>query len=96
MLGGKTEVDAGSRSTPLTTGLKRPPLVRKKVQAVTAKLKPTTKAVYSSCAGVCGFVAVETPRSWFLFEDALAVSMPAKANVRKTIVPRNSPTTAKT
>ena len=90
------EVFAKSKGCKLTTGLKRPPLIRKNVHAVIAKLNPAARAMYNNCSGVCNLVAVETSAPCFWFEDALAVSTPANANTRKTMVPRNSPITATT
>lgn len=80
----------------LTTGLNKPPLIRKKVQAVTAKLNPAATAAYNSCDGDAAGGAVETPFPWSLLEDAPATSTPAKARKTKMRVPRNSPTTATT
>lgn len=46
----------------LTAGLNKPPLIRKKTQALTANEKPNASAIYSNCDGVdCAGVPVLTP-----------------------------------
>jgi len=64
-----------------TAGLKRPPLIRKKTQTVTASEKPNAKEMYSSDPMSMGLV----PRR------LLATCVAAKAKNRKRKVPTYSP-----
>ena len=79
-----------------TTGLNKPPLIRKKVQALTVKLNPAASAIYNNCCGVAFLTEVLTSPFWLVFEEILATWPPAKAKKRKKIVPINSPMTATT
>ena len=72
----------------VTAGLKSPPEIRKKTQALTASEKPKQRAMYCSC---CGFepasATVRPPVDGML----LATWVPDRANQRKRTVPTNSP-----
>lgn len=68
----------------VTAGLKRPPLMRKKTQALTARLKPNASAMYSRVLGD-GEVSPAAE------EASLATWVPANAKKRKRNVPTNSP-----
>jgi hypothetical protein len=75
----------------VTAGLNSPPLMRKKTQALTAKLKPKERAMYCSCWGfepVCSTVRPEEEGIEF------ATWAPERANQRKRTVPTNSPVMA--
>jgi len=68
----------------VTAGLNIPPLMRKKTQALTVRLKPNASAMYSRVLadGVFSPNAVEA---------SLATWVPANAKKRKRNVPTNSP-----
>jgi len=76
----------------LTAGLNNPPLMRKKIQAFTARLKPNESEMYRSFDGstppvvapvVLLFAVVPAPM--------FATCVPPKAKKRKKVVPINSP-----
>jgi hypothetical protein len=71
-----------------TAGLKRPPLIRKKTQALTARLKPNASEMYISVPRA-GEVVV--PSGLLAASASFATWAPAKAKKRKRNVPRNSP-----
>lgn len=70
----------------LTAGLKRPPLIRKKAQALTASEAPNVKAMKRRfiVSGVLSFAGIADTATW-------AAVKPMK---RKENVPQNSPTKA--
>jgi hypothetical protein len=67
----------------LTAGLNNPPLMRKKTQTLTARLKPKARAMYKSAPTVGCFA--------FGSASILATWVPAKAKKRKRKVPTSSP-----
>jgi hypothetical protein len=69
----------------VTAGLKRPPLMRKKTQALTARLKPKASEMYKS-SPIVGMAP--KPQSLQPWSATLAA---AKAKKRNMKVPRNSP-----
>ena len=78
----------------LTAGLKSPPLILKKTQALTANENPKLKLMYSSCAGFFCTTVVTIVVPVLVFEEMLATWVPANAKKRKKIVPANSPMAA--
>lgn len=56
----ESQFDSVVKQEDHTTGLNKPPLIRKNVHAKTTKLKPAESAMKSSCWGVFCAVAVET------------------------------------
>ena len=82
----------------LTAGLKRPPLIRKNTQALTAKENPKARAMKASAEvfGVCEMPPLP-PFAVLLaaFEvAAFATCVAEKAKKRKRKVPQNSPAMA--
>lgn len=69
----------------VTAGLNRPPLMRKKTQALTARLNPNASEMYKSSA-IVG--AAPKPHS---LQPSRAILAAAKAKKRNMKVPRNSP-----
>lgn len=72
----------------VTAGLNRPPLMRKKTQALTASENPKPRYIYCSCCGfepVCS--TVKPAEEGMLF----ATCAPERANQKKRAVPTNSP-----
>ena len=86
-------VDCG-KHLELTAGLKSPPLILKKTQALTARENPKLKLIYSSCAGFFCATVVTIVVPVFVFDEILATCVPANAKKRKKIVPANSPIAA--
>lgn len=74
----------------LTAGLNRPPLIRKKVHALTARLNPKHKLINISFDGLDARLG-ETPSSC---GAELTVLVPPKANSKNMNVPENSLRTA--
>jgi hypothetical protein len=69
----------------VTAGLKRPPLMRKKTQALTARLNPNASEIYKSSEILGGRPEPHVLQSW------RATLAAAKAKKRNMKVPRNSP-----
>jgi hypothetical protein len=69
----------------VTAGLKRPPLMRKKTQALTARLNPNASEMYRSSAMVGDAPNAHSLQPW------RATLAAAKAKKRNMKVPRNSP-----
>lgn len=81
--------NAPTRHIPsVTAGLKRPPEMRKKTQALTAREKPKDRLMYRSWAGLeaCAMVMDVCGAVW-----VFATCVPEKAKKRKRKVPMNSP-----
>lgn len=76
----------------VTAGLKRPPLMRKKIHTLTMRLNPNTTEMYSRTVGekpVASPVVVFD--SSLAVEPMLATCVPANAKKRNMVVPTNSP-----
>lgn len=74
----------------VTAGLKRPPLILKKTQALTARDIPKQRAMYSNLAGLAARSEAFAPTGGAV----LTVFVPPKANRRNKNVPTNSPAQA--
>ena len=80
----------------LTTGLNRPPLMRKNVHAVTGNENAAPNAIYSSSEGVTDETEVSMLPFLVLLDEMKATWAAENAMKMKTVVPRNSPIPATT
>ena len=64
--------ERGGRAERLTTGLNKPPLMRKKVHAVTTKANAAPNAMYSSSCGVTEVTSVSMLPFLVLLEEMKA------------------------
>jgi hypothetical protein len=76
----------------LTAGLNNPPLMRKKIQALTARLNPNESDMYNSFDGSTPPVVEPVVVLFAVFpEPIFATCVPPNAKKRKKVVPTNSP-----
>jgi hypothetical protein len=80
------------RDRALTAGLNSPPLIRKKIQALTMRLNPKDREMYNNFDG--STPPVFEPVVVLLAVDPspmLATCVPPSAKKRNSVVPTNSP-----
>jgi hypothetical protein len=77
-----------------TAGLNSPPLIRKNIHALTIRLNPKDKEIYSNVAGLSPVAAPVVELSAVCGAPMLATCVPPKAKKRNRVVPTNSPITA--
>jgi hypothetical protein len=77
-----------------TAGLNNPPLMRKKIHALTMRLKPNDREIYSNVAGLNPVAAPVVELSAVCPAPILATCVPPKAKKRNRVVPTNSAITA--
>jgi len=93
----RAHVKAPINPSPIeTTGLNKPPLMRKKVQAVTTKENAAPNEAYNSSCGDTKLILVSMFPFLVSFEVMKATWTAAKAMKMKNVVPMNSPVGRKT